>query len=367
MRRGHFEALRPVCPRCRAGRQLDAPLILASVEREEGDIVVEGVLHCSDPSCHLEYPIIDGLPFLVPDPRAFIADNLASIAARDDLSAVIESILGDAAGPGTAFDAMRQHLGIYGWDGYAELDPEEPEPPPGGARPGAVRRCLDRGLELLDRPPAPPALDLGCAVGRSSFVLAEHLARNGGGLVLGVDLNVAMLRLAQRVLRSGEVSYPRRRVGIVYDRRRFPARFAGAEQVDFWLCDALALPFAAGGFGLAAALNLLDCTSSPRDLLAALRTQLAPGGAAVLASPYDWSTAATPIQCWIGGHSQRGPTRGASEPFLRTLLTAGAHPFSIDGLQILAEDERFPWQARMHERSTVAYATHLVVARAEPA
>ncbi len=363
MRRRHFEELRPVCPQCRADRGLDVPLVLAAVEREQGDIVVEGVLHCADPACWLEFPIIDGIPFLIANLRGFIADNITTLTARDDLSALIETMIGDGAGPGTHFDAVRQHLSIYGWDGYADLDPQESAPPAGAHPPGAVRRCLERGLDLLGTVPTGPALDFGCAVGRSSFVLAERTS----GLVLGIDLNIAMLRLAQRILRQGEVSYPRRRVGIVYDRRRFAVDFAGAERVDFWLCDGLAPPFAAGGFGLAVGLNVLDCVRSPRDFLAAVRGQVREGGAAILASPYDWSPAATPIEAWIGGHSQRGPIAGASEPFLRTLLTAGAHPQSVAGLEWVAEDERFPWHARMHERSTMSYATHLVVARAGPA
>ena len=44
MRRSHFEALRPVCPRCRLERQLEVPLVLATVAEEERDVIVEGVL-----------------------------------------------------------------------------------------------------------------------------------------------------------------------------------------------------------------------------------------------------------------------------------------------------------------------------------
>jgi hypothetical protein len=52
-----------------------------------------------------------------------------------------------------------------------------------------------------------------------------------------------MLRLASEVLRRGVVRYPRRRAGLVYDQREFPARFANIENVDFWACDATALHF----------------------------------------------------------------------------------------------------------------------------
>ena len=182
--------------------------------------------------------------------------------------------------------------------------------------------------------------------------------------MLGVDVNFSMLRLARRVLESGSVSYPRRRVGVVYDRREFPARFPGAERVDFWACDALALPFVPGSFGLAVGLNVLDCVASPRDFLESLSGLLRPGGSALLSTPYDWSPAATPFEAWIGGHSQRGPDGGASEPFLRTLLTFGAHPQSVTGLKVSGEIERQPWHVRLHERSGVDYDVHIVTAEA---
>lgn len=358
MRLAHFQALAPLCPQCRRAHGREVPLVLGPVLRRAGDVVVEGVLHCSDRACFLEYPIIDGVPIILPETRGYIAANLAAITEREDLPPLIESLLGDAAGPGTPHDVARQHLSTYAWDGYGELDPEEEPAGEGRPAPGAVARCLEAALSLVAGRPAPPgpALDLGCAVGRSSFALAA--ARPG--LVLGIDLSFAMLRLAQRVLLRGEVSYPRRRQGVVYDRRRFTAAFAGAERVDFWACDALALPFAGGRIALAAALNLLDCVPSPRDLLAALAALLAPGGHTLLATPYDWSPVATRFEAWIGGHSQRGEGGGAGEPFLRTLLTPGAHPQAVESLAIRGEIAAFPWHTRLHERSSVAYRVHVM-------
>ena len=72
---------------------------------------------------------------------------------------------------------------------------------------------------------------------------APHARADGEDtLVLGVDIHLALLRLARRAA-AGVLSYPRRRIGIVYDRRRFPVPLPGADRVDFWACDALALPF----------------------------------------------------------------------------------------------------------------------------
>jgi SAM-dependent methyltransferase len=323
---------------------------------EDAEFLIHGVLHCSEPSCQQEYPVLDGIPILVPNVRAYLADNFFHLTLRDDLPEALQSLLGDASGPGTPYDATRQHLSTYAWDHYEDLSPDAPAEAPG---PGALSRCLEEGLTLIgaeDGVPA-PILDIGCAVGRSAF----DLAARADGPVLGVDVNFAMLQVAQGVLRDGAVRYPRRRVGLVYDRRQFPLAPPGRERVDFWACDALALPFRAGLFALASAFNVLDCVATPSGFLQSLAGVLQPKAKALLSTPYDWSANVTPVEAWIGGHSQRGPEQGASEPLLRRLLdpTQG-RPEGLGGLRLLGEKERVPWQARIHERSTVAYAAHLV-------
>ena len=357
MRLSHFESLAPVCPRCRVAGAGDNPLQLSTVFKEAGGHVLEGVLHCSNTSCFMEFPIVDGIPILVPDVAGYLRDNLQLLMARSDLSETIESILCDCAGPGSAFETPRQHISTYAWDSYGDLDPEETaDNRHGDVRPGAVIRCLDAGLGLTGKAPQSPVIDIGCSVGRTSF----ELAARSDGLVLGIDTHMPMLRMARTVLEDGIVRYPRRRVGIVYDRREFEVSFDHAERVDFWACDAMALPFRDGGFGTAVALNVIDCVNAPRDFLDRLSRLLREGGTAVLSTPYDWSTGATPLETWIGGHSQRGPDRGASEPFLRALITEGAHPQSVSGLKILGEIADFPWQARLHDRSVVSYAAHVL-------
>jgi SAM-dependent methyltransferase len=157
---------------------------------------------------------------------------------------------------------------------------------------------------------------------------------------------------------DGTVSYPRRRIGLVYDRRRFAVDIPGADRVDFWACDALALPFACGITDLCMALNLLDCVPDPRRLLECLARVTRLDGRILLAPPYDWSTRATPIAAWLGGHSQRAAHGRAGEAFLHALLAdQGSH--AIPGLTCVAEQAGWPWQTRLHERSAVHYRTHL--------
>ena len=96
MRRGHFAAFAPHCPHCvsiGAGRHV---LLLAEVRAEQGDEVISGVLHCPNPGCQLEYPIIDGMPVIVPELRTLLTERGIELLLRDDLDPVLESMLGDA-------------------------------------------------------------------------------------------------------------------------------------------------------------------------------------------------------------------------------------------------------------------------------
>jgi SAM-dependent methyltransferase/uncharacterized protein YbaR (Trm112 family) len=371
VRRGHFAAFAPHCPHCARGGGGRHVLVLVEVLAEQGDEVISGILHCPNPGCQLEYPIIDGIPVIVPELRTLLTDRGIELLLRDDVDPLLESMFGDAMGPGGWFDVLRQTVSSYAWDGWADLDPDEASVAAGGGTPGAmegaggapgpvpgaVRRCLERLLEMAGPVEGVArVLDVGCAAGRSAFLLAE---RHAGALVLGIDMHLGLLRLAQGALR-GVVSYPRRRIGLVYDRRRFSVSPDGAERVDFWACDAVALPFAAGTADLVAALNVLDCVAEPRRLLAGFSEVLRGEGRLLLATPYDWSTRATPMETWIGGHSQRAAHRGAGEPFLRELLSEGEHPQSVVGLRVVEEVTAWPWQTRLHERSSVSYRSHLL-------
>ncbi|PWC37548.1 methyltransferase domain-containing protein [Azospirillum sp. TSO35-2] len=360
MRLSHFERLRPVCPRCLATRGTAVPLGLGVVEEATASSVRWGTLVCGDPGCAMEYPIIDGAPILVPDLRGWMAVNGPLLTARTDIPPTMEGVLGDALGPDSAFNVTRQHLSSYGWDHYGDLDRQ-----PGGeaAAAGSVLRCLATALDALGGMaalPAGPVLDLGCAAGRTSFEVAER----GDGLVLGLDLHWPLLALARRVLEQGEAVYPLRRSGIAYDRRRVEARFAAAERVDFWIGDALYPPFAPRGFALVTAMNVLDCVASPPALLRAIDGAVADGGGAVLATPFDWATQATPVEAWLGGHSQRGDDAGRCEAVLARLLTPGAHPQSVERLRVVVEPMDVPWTVRMHDRALMQYRTHLIMLRA---
>ncbi|MEO1527931.1 MAG: methyltransferase domain-containing protein, partial [Planctomycetota bacterium] len=289
---------------------------------------------------------------IIRDLRGYLRDSAAAdILLRTDLSSTIESVLGDCCGPTSRYNTIRQQVSSYVWDHYGEFDPE----PSGDPKPGSMTRVLQAALALQDLSThAKPFVDLGCGVGRSTFELASRFETP----VLGIDLHFPMLRVASGLTRDSRLRYPRRRVGMVYDRREFEVPLTKTELVDFWACDATALPFSVTSFDAAISMNLLDCVNSPMDLLHSISLALAEGGKALIASPYDWSESATAPELWLGGHSQRGDFEGASEPVLRELLNPdSAH--RIPGLKLVAETDQ-PWHVRLHDRSYVSYVSHIV-------
>ncbi len=347
MRLAHFHALRPVCPACRLQGTL-APLALACVEEERDEIVCSGVLGCE--ACGNRYPILDGLPVLVPDLPRFLSDNLFYLTMRRDLTPGVTALLAEATGPGAGIDAIRQHVSSYGWDHWADQDPAEA----GGEQvePGQVSRVL---AQLLDGLPAPlpdgPIIDLGCGAGRTTADLAERTGR----LVLGVDLSVPLARVAWDAVVGGHVAYERRRAGLHFERRSFSVRAEG--KADVWIADALALPFADEGFALVTALNLLDCLRDPKAALAEFGRVLTPGGACALATPFDWSGAATPLANWLGGRGAQGGEGARCDLALDALLSEG--PSVAGALRRSRAPGEAEWRIRLHDRSSMQYLTHL--------
>jgi SAM-dependent methyltransferase/uncharacterized protein YbaR (Trm112 family) len=350
--RSHFELLRPVCPACRIKGHYHE-LVVNLIEDERNEDILAGILGCG--GCGSEFPIIDGLPVLVPDVPRYVKDNLFYILARDDLTPAVESLLGDASGSGSGLESIRQYVSSYVWDHWADHDPQEVDAAPGDALPGSVARVLAAGLEMASTDlPGGPILDVGCGAGRSAVEAAALTGRQ----VLGIDVSTPLARVSRSAVVEHRIAYGRRRVGLVYDRRSFDLPRHSHGLVDIWICDALALPFAPGTFALAIGLNVLDCLADPQLGLSELGRVLQEGGEALLSVPFDWAGHVTPPERWIGGHSQRGRHQGNAEAILDWMLDKGA--LATGSLRRKSPARDVPWHVRLHERSCMHYRAHLV-------
>ncbi|NTW06653.1 MAG: methyltransferase domain-containing protein [Syntrophaceae bacterium] len=351
----HFQTLKPLCPVCRpsSGEYL---LEIGKVIKGNDDYLQEGILVCSNEHCRSEFPVINGIPIILANLRSYISQNILPLLSRDDLSSTMESLLGDCAGPGSAFDSSRQYLSTYCFAHYGDLDAEVLFRKQKGA--GTVMDLFKRSMALLKEELGGCIVDIGCSVGRTTF----ELASSSDDLVLGVDLNFGMLKVAREIIEKGRVTYPLRREGIVYERRSFPVSFENLSRVDFWVCDAVSLPFSKEVFSGAASFNVLDCLWSPHEHLREISRILLPQAKAIVSTPFDWSANVTPVEAWLGGHSQRAPHEGFGVSFLRALLSSEKSPVELRQLEILQE-ENVPWNLRLHDRSLMQYSSHLMILR----
>ena len=332
MRLHHFQTLKPICPACGARGQVH-PLSLIDPHMREGTVQA-GLLACPSPDCGATYPILHGVPILVADLSTWLTANLHLLLQGDVDHAGVDALLARALGPDTAFAMIRQQAASYGYDHYGDLDPASSHE---DAPPGGVRGVAAHLLALLPCARG-PALDLGCAAGRTSFDLADKT----GDLVLGIDLNWPLLKIGRGVIDQGLACYPHRRIGNRYEPRVLAAPLDPGERVDFWVADALNLPFAAGTFGLAAALNLLDCVVSPGGAVREADRVLAIGGGLILATPFDWAPHATPAHAW------------QEEGGLPALVDAAFAPVPCP-LTAVATPLDLAWRLRLHERSHMHY------------
>lgn len=198
--------------------------------------------------------------------------------------------------------------------------------------------------------PTEQALDVGCAVGRSSFELAR-----GYDDVLGVDLSRAFIDAADALRRDGELRYFRKdegRLGVMLNAMVDPA--IDRSRVSFRQADAGALPAELEGFDAVLLANLLCRLPSPKALLGRLggpRGLVKPGGLLAIFSPYSWLESFTPPEAWLGGYERDGqPVRTA---------TALGEFLRAEGFEMLREADE-PLVIREHARKyqyIVAHAT----------
>lgn len=178
--------------------------------------------------------------------------------------------------------------------------PEEVLPWDFGPR-GALGFAVRTVSELRD--PArviKTALDLGCAVGRSSFELAA-----AGAEVTGIDFSSAFITAANELQRTGRLDYERHDEAAAKTKliAKAPANLP-RERVRFETGDAMDLRGDLGAFDIVHAANLLCRLPEPEKLLARLPYLVRPGGQLLLATPCTWLEEFTPRAHWPVGSTR---------------------------------------------------------------
>jgi putative 4-mercaptohistidine N1-methyltranferase len=145
------------------------------------------------------------------------------------------------------------------------------------------------------------ALDLGCAVGRSTFELTKHFDR-----VLGIDYSHAFVQAAERMRREGALAYEALEEGTarVQLTAHLPAG-CHAERARFEQGDAMHLRADLGSFDLVHAANLLCRLPQPEKLAQRLPQLVRPGGQLLLTTPCTWLAEFTPEENWPAGTTRQ--------------------------------------------------------------
>ena len=128
------------------------------------------------------------------------------------------------------------------------------------------------------------ALDLGCAVGRSSLELSRV-----AGEVIGIDFSGSFIEVAERVRKGEMVNYSR--YSEMHRPESLTVRLSGEVQphrVSYEVGDAMALRADLGTFDLVHAANLLCRLPEPQRFLDRLPELVKPGGKLVMATPATW-------------------------------------------------------------------------------
>jgi putative 4-mercaptohistidine N1-methyltranferase len=196
------------------------------------------------------------------------------------------------ANPYESDELLQQYLVFH----YAAEADQFPWPFGGADGLNFPRRCVEEGVDRAALPAA-RALDLGCAVGRSTFELARFCPE-----VVGIDFSQAFVDAAERLRRDGVHPATRSDEGesttaltVAVD----PA--VDRSRVRFEQGDAQDLRGDLGTFDVVLACNLICRLPDPMKLLRRLPELVRPGGQLFITTPFTWLEEYTPRANWLGG------------------------------------------------------------------
>jgi putative 4-mercaptohistidine N1-methyltranferase len=179
-------------------------------------------------------------------------------------------------------------------------------------------RCAHECAAGADGRDQARALDLGCAVGRSSFELARFCRE-----VVGIDYSHRFVAAAEQIRTTGGMDYLRADEGVCGTplRAGLPAG-VDPGRVRFEQGDAMELRGDLGAFDVVLLANLIDRLHEPARCLNRLPELVAQDGLLVVTSPYTWMEEYTPATHWLGGLPGDPSSRSTLEGLRRHLEPA---------------------------------------------
>ncbi len=201
-------------------------------------------------------------------------------------------------------------------------------------------RCVTELLDLKRLSDTGRALDLGCAVGRSTFELAGHCSE-----VIGIDFSHQFIAAATGLKDCGKRDYSYVIEGDLRASASATVRDGiDRQRVKFEQGDAMKLREGLGQFDVVLMANLLCRLSEPLACLARMRSLIKPGGQLLITTPCTWLEEYTPRANWLGGFERDGrPIRTLDS--LREILAPHFELATIRDLPFLIREHerKFQW------------------------
>jgi len=145
------------------------------------------------------------------------------------------------------------------------------------------------------------ALDIGCAVGRTSFELSKYFQH-----VDAIDFSHQFVATAAELQQTGTKNYTVKTEGQLTDSKTVQLSNLGygdtVKHCSFKQGDACNLDSSYQGYDLIFAGNLIDRLYSPQQFLSNIYSRLNIGGVLILTSPYTWLEEYTNKENWLGGY-----------------------------------------------------------------
>ncbi len=171
------------------------------------------------------------------------------------------------------------------------------------------KTCIDTIFDKTSKLTFNRALDLGCAVGRSSFELAKKIES-----VEAIDYSENFIKHAKTLAEQGSIIYSITDEGDLSSEKHVSLKKLGLQQtvkrVEFSQGDASNLKSQQKDYDLIFAGNLIDRLEQPKEFLTTIHQRINTDGLLVLTSPYTWLEEFTPKQNWIGGYRKDGQRDG---------------------------------------------------------
>lgn len=197
--------------------------------------------------------------------------------------------------------------------------------------------------------PDGPVLILGAATVGEALALPPHrevVALDGSVPLLGFASGLAA-RDQWLPVQTTPGRHAARRIALPEPERERLVR------VRLVAADAREPPLRPAAFALVLALNLLDSITHPRELLLQARALLAPGGALLLSSPFNWSDDVTAPARRLDADL---PPHGDHDAAIVARLAA-----LWPDLVLRWSDRDVPWPLRIHDRLRCEFRLHAML------